>query len=155
MLPECFSESLQQKCQITNDMIHIAENIQTIHNSFALDIPPNTLSTKTSEVETGNFKNTIEDNEENTNNALLASIGELIVNLTKGDGLKAETTMLDIQFGNKEAEETILQNMELKTAFEECKPEDNSANPQCILYKKEWFCSPFQNLNNLAMQTTI
>lgn len=154
----CYQNAFQRaynESRITEDMIQIAENIQTIHNSLASDIPPNTLSAETSELETGDFENTSEDNEEDNNNALLASIGELFVNLTNGDGLKEETKTLDVQFGNKETEETILQHIELETAFEEFKSEDKSAATQCMKYKNERFCSPFQNLNSLAMQTTI
>jgi hypothetical protein len=154
----CYQNAFQRaynESRITEDMIQIAENIQTIHNSLASDIPPNTLSAETSELETGDFENTSGDNEEDNNNALLASIGELFVNLTNGDGLKEETKTLDVQFGNKETEETILQHIELETAFEEFKSEDKSAATQCMKYKNERFCSPFQNLNSLAMQTTI
>jgi hypothetical protein len=41
---------------ITQEMTQIVENIQTIHNSLASDIPPNILSAETSEVETGDYE---------------------------------------------------------------------------------------------------
>jgi hypothetical protein len=99
-----------------------------------------------SEVEAGDIKNTTKDDGEENYDALLA---------TNGDGLTKDTKMLDVQFGNKDTEETIISNKELETAFKESNPEDNSEKLQSIPYPAKRFCSTTQNLNTLVMHTTI
>jgi hypothetical protein len=154
----CYQDVLQRaykEGRITEDMIEIANNIQTIHNSLASDIPPNTLSADTSEVQTGEFENTIDDDDDETDDDLLASIGELFVSITDNEGLKTDAKTLDIQFGTKETKETEITKKELKPAFEETIVEENSKNPECTPYPEKRFCSTSRNLNTLAMQTTI
>ncbi len=49
-MDECYQGALQrayQKGRISEEMIQIAENIQTLHNSLASDIVENLLSAKT------------------------------------------------------------------------------------------------------------
>jgi hypothetical protein len=154
----CYQNAFQRACKegrITDEMIEIAENIQTIHNSLASNIPPNTLSAETSEVDTGDFENAIEENEDESNDDLLASIGDLFVTLGNNNGLTEDTKTLDIRFGNRETEETTISKTILEPAFVERNTEDNSANPEVVLYPEKRFCSPYQNLNTLAMQTTL
>jgi hypothetical protein len=102
----CYQKNAFQRAykedRITNHMIQIAENIQTIHNSLALDIPQNTLSAKTSQMEAGDFKNTNKDDGEENYDGLLSSIGELFATLINDDGLTEDTKTLDVQFTNKE-----------------------------------------------------
>jgi hypothetical protein len=79
--------------RITNDMIEIAENIQTIHNSLASRIPQNSLSAEIKLTETGAFENANgdDDNENDDYEDLLASIGDLFLTLKNGDGLNTDS----------------------------------------------------------------
>jgi hypothetical protein len=79
-------------------------------------------------------KHTIEDDEEETYEDLMAGIGELFVNLTYGNGLAEDTKTLHVHFGSKETEERIIPNTELEVVFEESKPPDNSENTEEIPY---------------------
>ena len=52
----CYQKGFQKahrEGQITNEMIWIAENIQTIHNSLASGIPKNTLANRANLAEAG------------------------------------------------------------------------------------------------------
>jgi hypothetical protein len=106
--------------RITNDMIKIAENIQTIHNSLASRISQNSLSAETKLTETGAFKNLngdVDDDDDDYED-LLASLGDLFLTLKNGDGLNADSECLDIHFGNKHMEATSLSTTELENAIE-------------------------------------
>jgi hypothetical protein len=154
----CYQNAFQRafrEGRITDDMIQIAENIQTIHNSLASDIPPNTLSAETSEVQSDDFEKTNEDDDDKNCEALLANIGNLFASLTNGDGLKEDTKTFRLQFGSNESEETTISKTELETAFVQMDPEDSSDKQQNIPYTAERYSSTTNNLNTLAMQTTI
>jgi hypothetical protein len=90
--------------RITNDVIEIAENLQTIHNSLASSISQNSLSAETKLTETGAFENANGDDDDDDDDDdykdLLASLGDLFLTLKNGDGLNADSECLDIQFGN-------------------------------------------------------
>jgi hypothetical protein len=143
--------------RITNAMIEIAENIQTIHNSLASRTPENSLSAETKLTETGASKNAngdVDDDDDDYED-LLASIGELFITLKNGDGLNADSECFDIQFGNKPMETTSLSTMELENAIEFIHLEDNQGDIQQKLYPTERFCSTTNNLNTLALRTRI
>jgi hypothetical protein len=112
-------QKAHEDARITNDMIEIAENIQTIHNSLALRISKNSLSAETKLTETGAFENAngddVDDNDDYKD--LLASLGDLFLTLKNGDGLNADSECLDIQFGNKQMEATSLSTRELENAI--------------------------------------
>ena len=90
--------------QITIERIHMAESIQTIHNSLALGIPENTLTNKMDLTEAGVLENTNDDDNTRNYDKLLASIGELFGSLANDNGLKEDSKILDIQYGNKQME---------------------------------------------------
>ncbi len=144
--------------RITNDMIEIAENIQTIHNSLASRMPENSLSAETKLTETGAFENANgdEDDDDDDYEDLLATIGDLFLTLKNGDGLNADSECLDIQFGNKQMEATSLSTTELENAIEFIHlDEDNQGDSQQKPYSTERFCSTTNNLNTLALRTRI
>jgi hypothetical protein len=145
--------------RITNDMIEIAENIQTIHNSLASRIPENSLSADTKLTETGAFENANGDDDNDDDDDyedLLASIGELFLTLKDGDGLNADSECLDIQFGDKQMEPSAsLSTTELENVIEFIHLEDNQGDIQQQQYATERFCSTTDNLNTLALRTRI
>jgi hypothetical protein len=83
-------------------MIHIAENIQTVHNSLSSEIPANSLSAKTTElVGEEDFEiASKDDKEDNFDDATMASIGELFATLPSGDEPKEDSKRLDILLGS-------------------------------------------------------
>jgi hypothetical protein len=145
--------------RITNDMIEIAENIQTIHNSLASRIPQNSLSAETKLTETGAFENANGDDDDDDDDDdyedLLASIGDLFLTLKNGDGLNADLEYLDTQFRNKQMEAASLSTTELENAIEFIHLEDNQGDIQQKPYSTERFCSATNNLNMLALRTRI
>jgi hypothetical protein len=74
--------------RLTNDMIEIAETIQTIHNSLASRISQNSLSAETKLTETGAFENANGDDDDDDDDYedLLASLGDLFLTLKNGMG---------------------------------------------------------------------
>jgi hypothetical protein len=151
-----YQETLQKALKegkIHNKMIQIAENIQTIHNSLASGITENTLTAETSLVEAGEFENPEEDDENYDD--LMATIGELFANVANGDGLKEDSKTFDVKFGNKQVEATTLSNLELETVVEFNNPDEDQGNTRQEFYPKNRFSSTTNNLNTLAMQTTI
>jgi hypothetical protein len=67
---------------ISEEMIQIAEKIQALHNSLASDIVENLLSAKTELLETSYFESTIEEDDGDNYENVLAGIGELYATLT-------------------------------------------------------------------------
>jgi hypothetical protein len=70
-------QKAQEDGRITNDMIEIAEIIQTIHNSLASRLPENSLSAETKLTETVALENANGDDDDDDDDYedLLASIG--------------------------------------------------------------------------------
>ena len=154
----CYQNALQRahkEDRITGEMIQIADNIQTIHNSLSSGIPENTLSAETALVQVDGFENKNEDDDENNYDELLASIGELYAVSTNGDGLNADSETVDIQFGNKHFEETSCSNTELETVIESSNQEETDGNARQQPYPEERFRTTTNNLNTLALRTTI
>jgi hypothetical protein len=141
--------------EITNEMIEIAENIQTIHNSLASGMVENTLSAETALVEAGNLENTNEDDNEENYDALLASVGELFASLINGNGLQEESKTIDIQFGDMEIDETALPDWEMETIIEYSDHDETDGDRQQNQYPHKRFGTTSQSLNTLALQTTI
>ena len=154
-----FYQSAFQKAhedgRITKEMIEIAENIQTIHNSLASRMPENSLSAETELMEKSEFENTDADDDDDNYEDLLASIGELFVTLTNGKGLKDDSDCLDIQFGDKQMEESSLSITELETVFQFTHLEDNEGDVRQNPYPTERFRSTTNHLNTLALRTRV
>jgi hypothetical protein len=94
---ECYQSALQrahQKGRISEEMIQIAENIQTLHNSLASDIVDNLLSAETVLLEDSDFEITSEEDDNDNYENVLAGIGELYATLTNVDGLKEDLVSL-------------------------------------------------------------
>ena len=98
----------------------------------------------------------------------MASIGELFVTLTNVEGLKEDSECLDIQFGNKQmeesslstteletVEESSLSTTELETVIEFTNLEDNEGDVRQKPYPTERFCSTTNHLNTLALRTRV
>jgi len=154
----CYQKAFQKahkEDRVSDAMIQIAENIQTIHNSLASSIPENPLSAETTLVESGDFENTNADDDKDDHDDLLANIGELFGSMTQGDQLEEESRILDIQYGNKKMEETIASTTELETVIEFSNDEDNHGDTQQKQYGPERFFSTIKDLNMLSMTTTI
>ena len=125
-MEEYYQNALQRahkENRISDEMIEIAENIQTIHNSLASGIVENTLSAETALVEADDFENANETNDKDNTDDLLADIGELFAVLTNGNGLQEDSETLDIQFGNKDTESISESNRELESIIEVSIPE--------------------------------
>jgi hypothetical protein len=154
----CYQNAFQRfyrEKRITNEMIEIAENIQTIHNSLAAGIVENTLSAETALVEAGNLENTNEDDNEENYDALLASVGELFASLTNSDGLQEDSKTIDVKYGNKDTEATVLPDWEMETVIEYSESAKIDGDWQQNQYPPERFVSTKNNLNTLSLQTTI
>ena len=157
---DCYQSTLQKayrEGRINEEMIQIAENIQTLHNSLASEIVENSLSSKTVLLETGDFEFEGEDDDDDNHEDVLASIGELYATMTNGDGLKEESKCLDIQFGKSQTEDAPLSftELELETVIEFSNSEEIQKNARQKSYETERFCSTRHNLNTLVMSTTI
>jgi hypothetical protein len=155
---DCYQSVFQRayrESRISEEMILIAENIQTLHNSLATEIVENSLSAKTVLIETGDFEITTEDEDNDNYEDVLASIGELYATLTNVDGLKEDSECLDIQYGKEQAEESSLSCTELETVIEFSNSEDTRGKSREKTYAKGRFCPTQHNLNSLAMKTTI
>jgi hypothetical protein len=146
-------QKLYREGKITDEMRQIAENIQTIHNSLASGIPENTLSAGTCLIETAEYEN--ENDDKDTYDDLMASIGEIFASGSNGEGLKEDTKTCDIKFGNKEVEGSGLSETELDNVIEDSPTDDNTVNSEPKLYPNSRFVSTTNNLNTLALQTTI
>jgi hypothetical protein len=107
-------QNAHKEGRITDEMIHIAENIQTLHNSLSSGIPENSLSELVRE---DNLKITTEDDKEDNFDDDMASIRELFATLSSGDELKEDFKCLVIQFGNKQMESTSIAKTELETVI--------------------------------------
>ena len=154
----CYQKGLQKAHadgKITEEMIEIAENIQTIHNSLASGIPENTLSAETCLVEAGDFENNDDDDDTDNYDELMATMGELFGSLANGEGLKEDSKTVDIQYGNKQMEGTTVPTTALEDVIEISQHPEIYGNPYQTEYAAERFESTKTKLNTLAMQTTI
>jgi hypothetical protein len=152
----CYQGAFQRayrEDRITTEMIRIAENIQTIHNSLSSSIPENTLSAETSLVEIEESEITNEDDDEHDD--LLASIGELFATLTNGDGLQEDSVTFDVQYGDRQTESIPEMNAELESVIEHSNPDDNQQDSRPTGYPEDRCVRTTMQLNTLAMQTTI
>jgi hypothetical protein len=153
----CYQAAFQRayrEDRITTEMIEIAENIQTIHNSLASGIPENTLSAETCLVEIEESEMSDEEDDDEHDN-LLASIGELFATLTDGDGLQEDSKSFDVQFGDRQTESIPEMNAELESVIEHSNPDDDRRDFRQTGYPEERSVKTTQELNTLAMQTTI
>jgi hypothetical protein len=123
----CYQGALQRAYneeRITTEMIQIADNIQTIHNSLASGIPENTLSAETSLVEVEESEITNDEDDDEYDN-LLASIGKLFATLTDVDRLQEDSITFDVQFGDRQTESIPEMNAELKSVIKHSNPDNN------------------------------
>jgi hypothetical protein len=156
---DCYQSVLQRahaEGRISEKMIQIAENIQTLHNSLSSDLVENSLSSKTVLIESDDIEISSNEDDNDDNDDVLASIGELYATLTDGNGLKEESKCLNIQFGKSHTDESSLPftEVELETVIEFSNSEESKKGRQKS-YQTERFCSTRHNLNTLAMTTTI
>ena len=154
----CYQKGFQKAHEdgkITDEIIEIAENIQTVHNSLASGIPENTLSAETCLIEEGDFERNNDDDDTDNYDELMATMGELFGSLANGDGLKEDSKTLDIQYGNKQMEGTTVPVTALEDAIEISQHPENHG----ISYETEYGAQRYEatktQLNSLAMETTI
>jgi hypothetical protein len=130
---ECYQGALQrahQKGRISEEMIQIAENIQTLHNSLASDIVENSLSVKNVLSEDSDFEITSEEDDDDNYENVLAGIGELYSTLTNVDGLKEDSISLDPKFGMSQDKEPLEAIQDLESVIEYSNSEDiRQGNP--------------------------
>ena len=81
-------------------MIEIAENIQTIHNSLASSIPENQLTAETFLAKDCLLETMNEEDKDNYED-MLAGIGALFLSLTTGNNLKEDAETFDLKFGKQ------------------------------------------------------
>jgi hypothetical protein len=135
---ECYQGALQrayQKGRISEEMIQIAENIQTLHNSLASDIVENSLSAKTVLSETTDFEITSEDDDNDNFRNVLAGIGELYATLSNVDRLEEDLISLDPKVGKSQAKESsagLIQDLESVIEFSNSK-DIRKGNPRKML----------------------
>jgi hypothetical protein len=154
----CYQKAFQkahQNGKITKEIIEIAENIQTVHNSLASGIPENTLSAETCLIEEGDFENNNDDDDTDNYDELMASIGELFGSLANGDGLKEDSKTFDIQYGNKQIEGTTVPVTALEDAIEISQHPENHRISCEREYTAKRHEATKSELNTLAMTTTI
>jgi hypothetical protein len=132
---------------ISEEMIQIAENIQTLHNSLASDIVENLLSAKTELLETSYFEITIEEDDGDNYENVLAGIGELYATLTNVKWLKEDSISLDPKFRMSQDKESSEVIQDLESLIEQ-------GNPRKTSEPTERFWPTYQNLNTLALSTT-
>jgi len=153
---ESYQEAFQNAYKngsISEEMINIAKNIQTIHNSLASGIPENSLSAKTVLIEAGDFGDS--NDEDDNSDDLLASIGELFATMTNGDGLKKDSTVLDLDFGKRKTEEFPVTNEQLENVIEFSNSTETNTKSRKKMYYNERYYASTQELNTLALKTTI
>jgi hypothetical protein len=154
----CYQKGLQKAHadgRITKEIIEIAENIQTVHNSLASGIVENTLSAETCLIEEGDFEKNDDDDDTDNYDELMATMGELFGSFANGEGLKEDPKTLDIQYGNKQMNGTTVTVTELEDAIEISQLSETHE----ISYEREYGAKRFETtkseLNTLAMQITI
>jgi hypothetical protein len=141
--------------RISVEMIQIAENIQTIHNSLASGIPENSLTAKTVLLEAADFDNT-KPKEDDSYEDLLAGIGEMFSTLTTGHGLKQDSKTFDIKFGNRQPVTTSVPTTELETIIEFTEDVGNKKKRrQNTKEGVDRFSQTKEVLNTLALTTLI
>ena len=144
-----------QEKKISEEMIQIAENIQTIHNSLASGIPENSLTATTVLLEAADFDDT-KPKEDDSYENILAGVGEMFSTLTTGNGLIQDSKTFDIKFGNRQMETTTVPTSELKSIIEfndavgNNKKRRNKTNGEASRY-----CQTKEYLNTLALTTVI
>ena len=154
----CYQKGFQaahQSGKITKEVIEIAENIQTIHNSLASAIPENTLSAETCLLEEGDFENNNDEDDTDNYDALMASMGELFGSLANGDGLKEDSKTFDIQYGNKQMDGATVPVTALEDAIEIRQHPENPGFSNETEYGHKRHEASKLELNTLAMQRTI
>jgi len=144
-----------QEKKISEEMIQIAENIQTIHNSLSSGIPENSLTATTVLLEAADFDDT-KPKEDDSYENILAGVGEMFSTLTTGNGLIQDSKTFDIKFGNRQMETTTVPTSELKSIIEfndavgNNKKRRNKTNGEASRY-----CQTKEYLNTLALTTVI
>jgi hypothetical protein len=157
---ECYQGALQRAYQmgrISEEMIQIAENIQTLHNSLASDIVENSLSARTMLSERSDCEITSEDDADDGLENVLAGIGELYATLTNVDGLKEDSISLDPKFGKSQDEKQspeVIQDLDSVIEFSNSE-DTRQGNPRKTSEPTERFGTMHQNLNTLALSTII
>jgi hypothetical protein len=154
----CYQKGFQKAHKagkITKEIIEIAENIQTVHNSLASAIPENTLSAETCLVEEGDFETNTDDDDTDNYDALMASMGELFGSMANGDGLKEDSKTFDIKYGKKQNDGTTVPVTVLEDAIEIRQHPENHRISYETDYGAKRYEADKSKLNTLAMQTTI
>ena len=86
------------------EMLEIAENIQTIHNSLEASIPGNTLTSETVLVEADDFPEEMEEDENDPD--FMANIGELFAATSGGNKMTEDTASFTPTFSGISFRET-------------------------------------------------
>ena len=148
----------------TEEMIEIAENIQTIHNSLESSIPTNSLTSGTTLTEE---EENAEDNraDGDMENDLLVCIGELFASTTGGTALAEDAQELSPIFKTKYAEkmfpvaditsdkEILKATMESVIQFHE--PGNTNQREQSGVQNTERFRTTLSELNSLFNMCVI
>ena len=85
------------------EMLEIAENVQTIHNSLEASIPGNTLTSETVLVEADDFPEVMEEDENDSD--LMANIGELFAATSGGNKMTEDAATFNPTFSGKSFKE--------------------------------------------------
>jgi hypothetical protein len=154
----CYQKGFQkahENGKFTKEVIEIAENIQTVHNSLASGIPENTLSAETCLIEEGDFDKNDEDDDTDNYDELMATMGELFGSLANGDGLKEDSKTFDLHYGNNQMDGTTVPVTALEDAIEISQHPENHGISYEIDYAAKRHEATKTELNTLAMSTTI
>jgi hypothetical protein len=96
----CFQKAMREN-RFSDEMLDIADNIQTIQNSIDSAIPENTLSAETDLVEAEDFPDD-EVDVHVSHDEFLEGIADLYSSTPDGEKLTSETTSLNPDFGKSE-----------------------------------------------------
>ena len=152
--------------RFSEDMVEIAENIQTIHNSLESSIPTNTLTTETTlkEDEDDYANNYSSDSDDE--NELLSNIGELFASTSGERRMTEDSNDISPKFKSKYTEKLFppvgsesgdngITEIVLESVIQQHEPEILNPMQQGGIYYTERFRTTVTELNTLFNQCVI
>ena len=151
--------------RFSKDMIEIAENIQTIHNSLESSIPTNTLTSETTLVEDDEYAKDYHSDSDD-DNELLSNIGELFASTSGETRMTEDSNSISPIFRSKhtgklfpsveiDSEDNGITEIVLDSVIQYHKPEIINPMKQGRIYHTERFRTTITELNTLFNQCVI
>ena len=143
--------------RVDDEMLQIAENLQSIHNSLASSMPENMLTTETDEYLEADDMEEMEEEDvcSESLEAMLLNIGSTLASSSPGQSLREECkdfspTFSDTSLGQNDPIPWVSNNV-IDTGQWDSIPENKSRTKD----SSTRFRAPMSKLNSLVMQTCI